>query len=187
MDWCPLQWRNHLCPMQLHGGNRRACSHITALLTKGKVAKWSGLYLCYMQMGDLVIFNTQYPHLGASPDGVTMCECCDKGVVELKCPYSAIDFTPRNLHWSLKKGTLILLSSANPNLFVSSTICTLWSMDTPHWTYRTMCWIFSWCNGESTTILPQSYSSRAYRKVVLKAKIYIMYQQNNHLQQRRNK
>ena len=62
--------------------------------------------LLYMQMGDLVIINTQYPHLGASPDGVTMCECCDKGVVELKCPYSAIDFTPRNLHWSLKKGTL---------------------------------------------------------------------------------
>ena len=42
-----------------------------------------------MQMGGLVI-NTQYPHLGASPDGVTMCECCGKGVVE---PYSAIDFT----------------------------------------------------------------------------------------------
>ena len=35
----PLEWINHLCPMQLHGGNRRACSHITALLTKGKVAK----------------------------------------------------------------------------------------------------------------------------------------------------
>ena len=40
-----------------------------------------------------LVINTQYPHLGASPDGVTMCECCGKGVVELKCPYSARDYT----------------------------------------------------------------------------------------------
>ena len=40
-----------------------------------------------------LVINTQYPHLGACPDAVTMCECCGKGVVELKCPYSARDFT----------------------------------------------------------------------------------------------
>ena len=33
------------------------------------------------------------PHYGASPDGVTMCQCCGKGLVELKCPYSARDYT----------------------------------------------------------------------------------------------
>ena len=42
-----------------------------------------------------LVINTQYPHLGASPDGVNMCvsECCGKGVVELKCPCSARDYT----------------------------------------------------------------------------------------------
>lgn len=27
------------------------------------------------------------PHLGSSPDGITTCTCCGKGVVEIKCPY----------------------------------------------------------------------------------------------------
>ena len=30
-----------------------------------------------------------YPHLGASPDGVTACGCHGDGLVEIKCPFSA--------------------------------------------------------------------------------------------------
>ena len=35
--------------------------------------------------------SANYPHLGASPDGIIDCKCCDKGLVEIKCPrkYSA--------------------------------------------------------------------------------------------------
>ena len=40
-----------------------------------------------------LVINSQYPHLGASPDGVTVCDCCGKGVVELRCPYSARHLT----------------------------------------------------------------------------------------------
>ena len=29
--------------------------------------------------------STDYPHQGASPDGVTDCDCSDKGLVEIKC------------------------------------------------------------------------------------------------------
>ena len=28
----------------------------------------------------------QYPHLGATPDGVIECECCGAGIIEIKCP-----------------------------------------------------------------------------------------------------
>lgn len=28
-----------------------------------------------------------YPHLGASPDGLILCDCCGEGVLEIKCPY----------------------------------------------------------------------------------------------------
>ena len=31
--------------------------------------------------------NTKWPYLGASPDGIVTCECCSKGVVEIKCPF----------------------------------------------------------------------------------------------------
>ena len=27
------------------------------------------------------------PFLGASPDGMVQCNCCGKGVLEIKCPY----------------------------------------------------------------------------------------------------
>ena len=28
----------------------------------------------------------EYPHLGASPDGLTSCSCCGDGILEIKCP-----------------------------------------------------------------------------------------------------
>ena len=31
--------------------------------------------------------NPKWPHLDASPDGVVICQCCSKGVIEIKCPY----------------------------------------------------------------------------------------------------
>ena len=32
--------------------------------------------------------NHDYPHLGASPDGLVSCTCCGDGLLEIKCPYS---------------------------------------------------------------------------------------------------
>lgn len=31
--------------------------------------------------------NPRFPHLGATPDGVVNCDCCGKGLLEIKCPY----------------------------------------------------------------------------------------------------
>lgn len=36
-----------------------------------------------------LVVNPLFPHLGASPDGFTDCECCGKGLVEIKCPFSS--------------------------------------------------------------------------------------------------
>lgn len=35
--------------------------------------------------------NTNWPMLGASPDGFVFCNCCGKGVCEIKCPYTFRD------------------------------------------------------------------------------------------------
>ncbi|CAG2215690.1 unnamed protein product [Mytilus edulis] len=37
--------------------------------------------------------NNQHPFLGASPDGITNCQCCGKGLIEIKCPYKHKDIT----------------------------------------------------------------------------------------------
>ena len=34
-----------------------------------------------------MFINPQWPFIGASPDGIITCECCTKGVLEIKCPY----------------------------------------------------------------------------------------------------
>ena len=34
-----------------------------------------------------LVLNPEWPHLGASPDDIVQCDCCGKGVVEIKCPY----------------------------------------------------------------------------------------------------
>ena len=37
--------------------------------------------------------STQFPFLGASPDAIVSCSCCDTSVVEIKCPYMHRDVT----------------------------------------------------------------------------------------------
>ena len=32
--------------------------------------------------------NYQFQYIGASPDGLTNCDCCGKGVLEIKCPFN---------------------------------------------------------------------------------------------------
>ena len=34
-----------------------------------------------------LFINPLWPYIGASPDGVISCECCPKGVLEIKCPF----------------------------------------------------------------------------------------------------
>lgn len=39
--------------------------------------------------------RTEYPHLGASPDGTVTCDCCGIGCIEIKCPNT---FCNQSLH-----------------------------------------------------------------------------------------
>uniref|UniRef100_A0A8W8MHN0 YqaJ viral recombinase domain-containing protein n=1 Tax=Magallana gigas TaxID=29159 RepID=A0A8W8MHN0_MAGGI len=41
-----------------------------------------------------LMLNPHYPTLGASPDAVTDCMCCGKGLVEIKCPFKIRDTNP---------------------------------------------------------------------------------------------
>ena len=40
--------------------------------------------------------NLKYPYIGASPDGLTSCTCCGKGILEIKCPFSVRNSAPVN-------------------------------------------------------------------------------------------
>ena len=40
-----------------------------------------------VQKSGLVI-NKSYAHLGASPDGIVTCDCCNERLLEIKCPYT---------------------------------------------------------------------------------------------------
>ena len=39
--------------------------------------------------------NSNHPFLGASPDGVTSCDCCGEGTLEIKCPFKHRNITVR--------------------------------------------------------------------------------------------
>ena len=41
--------------------------------------------------------NPLYPHMGVSPDGITDCQCCGEGILEIKCPHSARHVDPNSL------------------------------------------------------------------------------------------
>ena len=41
--------------------------------------------------------NPSFPHLRATPVGVVTCDCCGKGLIEIKCPYKHRDKHPHDL------------------------------------------------------------------------------------------
>jgi len=50
--------------------------------------KLTAQYHCNLQIADSgLVINTNWPFIGASPDGIVSCDCHGKGVVEIKCPY----------------------------------------------------------------------------------------------------
>lgn len=57
-----------------------------------------------------LVINPEFPHMGASPDGVVSCTCCGKGIVEIKCPWSLKDKAFKDLEntskFSIKDGGL---------------------------------------------------------------------------------
>lgn len=63
----------------------------TRLLQKNtmfKVSQESHADMSVVECG--LVINPEWPHLGASPDGIVQCTCCGKGVLEIKCPYCNI-------------------------------------------------------------------------------------------------
>lgn len=58
-----------------------ACSHTNLKL------EWCGL-----------VVNPKHPHLGASRDGLTSCDCCGNGLLKVKCPFKYKDTDSKLVH-----------------------------------------------------------------------------------------
>ena len=41
-----------------------------------------------------LFINKEFPHIGASPDGLITCLCCGDSLIEIKCPYKHCDKDP---------------------------------------------------------------------------------------------
>jgi hypothetical protein len=50
-----------------------------------------------------LFISTSDPYLGCSPDGIVECDCCGKGVLEVKCPYKFRNVDPRTIAATDKK------------------------------------------------------------------------------------
>ena len=59
------------------------CKHEQVAISTLK-AKKTHTYLRVVKAG--VFVDPERPFIGASPDGLVECECCGKGVIEVKCP-----------------------------------------------------------------------------------------------------
>jgi len=58
--------------------------------------------------------NPQWPHLGASPDGIVNCDCCGKGSCEIKCPFCYKDATIQET--SGQKNSCLIENNGNISL-----------------------------------------------------------------------
>ena len=65
-----------------------------------------------------LIVNRRYAHLGASPNALISCDCCGKGVVEIKCPFRCKEESIREV---ASKGDFCLKVSSNGELSLDTT------------------------------------------------------------------
>ena len=83
-----------ICLPELHEfttpGTAWGCDHEKQALSEYATFIKSSHHNAQIADSGLVI-NPEYPHLGASPDGVVSCACCGEGLVEVKCPYCVRD------------------------------------------------------------------------------------------------
>lgn len=56
--------------------------------------------------------NREFPHIGASPDGIVTCDCCGTGVVEVKCPFSQRNSRTLKAIFSKKNSPLIMVNGS---------------------------------------------------------------------------
>jgi len=84
--------------------------HYTPIGGKGKAVQWGidnedkalksyetmmkNHHSSFILSSSGLVVNPVYPHLGASPDGLSSCSCCGKGVVEVKCTFKYADCHP---------------------------------------------------------------------------------------------
>ena len=66
---------------------------------KDYVAKMSISHQNFQCSESGLILSEEYPQFGASPDGLTTCECCGDGCLEIKCPYSCKDSVSIEVAW----------------------------------------------------------------------------------------
>jgi hypothetical protein len=63
------------------------CDHEKA--ARSAYLKRNGLLHVNLTIRDCgLIIHPEFPHFGASPDGIAQCDCCGTGTIEIKCPYS---------------------------------------------------------------------------------------------------
>ena len=53
------------------------------------------------------VINPEWPFIGATPDGMVSCDCCGKGVMEIKCPYchkgQSIEVSTQDMKFCIQK------------------------------------------------------------------------------------
>ena len=68
-----------------YGCNHEDAARLKYIEVLGKVHK----NLIVIQSG--LILDPMLPFFGATPDGLVHCDCCQCGILEIKCPYSCKD------------------------------------------------------------------------------------------------
>lgn len=62
---------------------KEAWNNCTGEIFKSWIVKHQNLQL----LDNGLYIYPKWPFIGASPDNIIACDCCAKGVVEIKCPY----------------------------------------------------------------------------------------------------
>ena len=58
--------------------------------------KWTNISNFSIRSTGLLV-STNYPFLGATPDGLVSCTCCGTGLLEIKCPYNYRNVNPSDI------------------------------------------------------------------------------------------
>lgn len=66
-------------------------------------------HLNFMVQQKGLCVNKEFPHIGASPDGIWSFDCCAAGVLEIKCPISAKNKTFSEYSYTKYSSIIIII------------------------------------------------------------------------------
>ena len=108
--------------------------------------------------------NPSFLHLGATPDGVINCDCCGRGLIDIKCPFKhrekhPHEITDPNFYLMRTEKFIYVMTTSITTKYRVSLLCAIWSIVTSFAGLHVACIVNEFSQIQNISLTSQSQHS----------------------------